>query len=190
MELHLLRHGKTIANEQRLYCGHTNLPLSEKGIAELQELKSQHIYPKQADIYFTSGLLRTQQTLYQLYGPVQSTAILQLKEYNFGSFEMKSHDDLDGQAEYQSWIDDTTNLYACPGGESKQDFALRVSKGLAMLLAQAHKASALAVCHGGVITYIMQELFPDQRNFYEWQPAPGRGYTITAAPNGLKYNNI
>ena len=38
MKLYLIRHGKTMANEKHLYCGSTNLPLSEKGIEELQNL--------------------------------------------------------------------------------------------------------------------------------------------------------
>jgi len=38
MRLYLIRHGKTAANEQHLYCGSTDLPLSEKGIEELQNL--------------------------------------------------------------------------------------------------------------------------------------------------------
>ncbi|MCL2405938.1 MAG: histidine phosphatase family protein [Defluviitaleaceae bacterium] len=191
MKLHLIRHGKTLANEKRLYCGHTDLPLSDNGINELLEIKKQCIYPLQADLYFTSGLLRTAQTLDLLYGPVQSVAIPQLMEYSFGNFEMKSHDDLNGQAEYQNWIDDTAGHYACPGGESKQDFARRVSTGLGILLTSAQEASVLAVCHGGVITYIMQELFPGKHNFYEWQPAPGRGYTLISTPGELnQYKKI
>ncbi|MCL2377753.1 MAG: histidine phosphatase family protein [Defluviitaleaceae bacterium] len=191
MKLHLVRHGKTIANQQRLYCGHTDLPLSESGISELLDLKNQNIYPKQADIYITSGLQRTEQTLDLLYGPVERAVMPQLMEYGFGSFEMKSHNDLDGNADYQAWIDDQTGQFACPGGESKQVFSRRVSKGLVVLLAKARKVSVLAVCHGGVITYIMEELFPGKHNFYEWQPQPGRGYTLTVAPDGdVTYTKI
>ena len=31
MSIYLIRHGKTEANEKHLYCGSTDLPLSEKG---------------------------------------------------------------------------------------------------------------------------------------------------------------
>ena len=38
MTIYLIRHGKTEANEKHLYCGSTDLPLSEAGKAELQVL--------------------------------------------------------------------------------------------------------------------------------------------------------
>ena len=38
MSIYLIRHGKTRANEQRRYCGSTDLPLSEGGRAELDAL--------------------------------------------------------------------------------------------------------------------------------------------------------
>lgn len=37
MTIYLIRHGKTEANEKRLYCGITDLPLSEAGRDELQQ---------------------------------------------------------------------------------------------------------------------------------------------------------
>ncbi|MGI6235680.1 MAG: histidine phosphatase family protein [Christensenellales bacterium] len=45
MILHLIRHGKTYANEQRLYCGQTDLPLSDTGAAEITQLARAGIYP-------------------------------------------------------------------------------------------------------------------------------------------------
>ena len=38
MTIYLIRHGKTEANEKRLYCGSTDLPLSEAGREELRNL--------------------------------------------------------------------------------------------------------------------------------------------------------
>ena len=37
MIIYLIRHGKTEANERHLYCGSTDLPLSDAGIAEQKE---------------------------------------------------------------------------------------------------------------------------------------------------------
>ena len=206
MELHLIRHGKTLANEQRLYCGQTDIPLSDSGVAEILELKNRGIYPPGADLYFTSGLARTTRTLELLYGPVPHEALPQLGEFRFGSFEMKSHDELNPLADYQNWIMDDSGKTPCPGGESRQDFSLRVQAGYGVLLARAYgvknhgrhmeycytpKGAVLAVCHGGVITYIMEMLFPARHNFYEWQPAPGRGYTIEYTVGGkVSYKKI
>ncbi len=41
----LLRHGLTRANEEGLYIGRTDLPLSPRGFASLMERKEQHAYP-------------------------------------------------------------------------------------------------------------------------------------------------
>ncbi|MCL1995233.1 MAG: histidine phosphatase family protein [Defluviitaleaceae bacterium] len=57
-------------------------------------------------------------------------------------------------------------------------------------IAQRDK-SVLAVCHGAVISNIMEHLFPRRQRFYEWQPAPGRGYTIFHSCEGvLVYKKI
>ena len=186
MIIHLLRHGKTLANEKKLYCGHTDLPLSENGIAELNAQKNQNIYPAAADIFFTSGLVRAGQTVCILYGPdsPQMITIQALAEYNFGQFEMKSYDELKHQADYQAWITDETGDVKCPGGESKNQVQKRVVEGYLQIvntMCQAGHNSAIVACHGGTIVSVMELLFPNTKNFYEWQPKPGRGYTISYA---------
>jgi len=178
-EIHIIRHGKTEANEQKLYCGATDLPLSSNGIAELVDLKRQCIYPKHADLFFTSGLVRAEQTLDLLYGSVHRIALPKLAEFNFGSFEMQSHETLKGRSDYQAWIADESGALPCPGGESRQGFARRVTEGYELLTEHMqHGKDLFVVCHGGTIACIMEHLFPNTHNFYEWQPKPGRGYTL------------
>ena len=174
--LYLIRHGKTEANEKRLYCGQTDLPLSEAGRKEIEGLVSEGIYPEISDMrFFTSGLRRTDETLTLIYGPVPRTPLPELAEYRFGEFEMQSYEDLKERAEYQSWIMDETEKIACPGGESREQFKERVIAGFKSI---ANKKNALVLCHGGVITCIMEYLYPGEKNFYEWQPATGRGYVL------------
>jgi len=187
MEIHLIRHGKTMANEQKLYCGTTDLPLSEAGIAELRHLKEQGIYPKSADLYYTSGLLRAEQTLDLLYGSVKRSVMPALAEFNFGDFEMKSYETLKERHDYQVWITDNTGLVTCPNGDNRQDFIRRCTQGYAQVELNARNVlNSFVVCHGGVIACIMEFLFPDTHNFYEWQPETGRGYTIAYTKSNLK----
>ena len=176
MKIHLIRHGKTIANERRLYCGHSDLPLSDKGRAELAKLKSLGIYPSYADFYYTSGLLRAEETLSLLYGEVDRKSLPNFREFDFGRFEMHSHEELDSDPDYQAWIADNTNLVRTPGGENKIDFLERVVDGYKNL--ENMPGIKLVICHGGVIASLMEFLFPKRKNFYEWQPKPGRGFTI------------
>jgi len=181
MAIHLIRHGKTMANEQKLYCGSTDLPLSEAGGQEISEFCKQDIYPLLPDdcLYFTSGLQRTELTLDLIYGSVPRVALVQMAEINFGQFEMKSYEMLKARDDYQAWIMDEKGTVACPGGESKQIFMSRVLEGYKQLEVKARMgADILLVCHGGVIASLMEHLFPGTRNFYGWQPAPGRGYTV------------
>jgi len=182
MDIHIIRHGKTIANEQRLYCGHTDLPLSEAGISQIGDIE----YPQNIDLFFTSGLLRTRQTIQCIYGPAHAQTIPQLAEFNFGQFEMKSYEDLKEQPDYQAWITDETGLVSCPGGENKQEFMKRVLAGYDILLEKSKQAQAVVLAtHGGVIASIMDYLFPGVCNFYEWQPQPGHGYTLRYANGKL-----
>ena len=180
MRIHLIRHGRTAANEKKLYCGKTDLPL----LLDIKDEKGEGIvpakYPQDIDLFFTSGMLRANQTLELIYGPVRSEALPELAEYNFGDFEMKSHNELKNDPAYQAWIADDTGKTPCPGGESREQFKRRVLSGFALLIEKNRKVNTtLTVCHGGAIVYIMDSLFPDIRHFYEWQPANGGGYTIT-----------
>jgi len=183
MRIHLIRHGATMANEQKLYCGATDLALSETGKVELLSLYEQGIYSKgeRASIYIISGFRRTEQTLELLYGAVCREIVPELAEFDFGKFEMQSYETLKEYGDYQAWIMDKSGSIACPGGESKQDFTRRVLQGFESVLdrARAANAQAFIVCHGGVIACIMEHLCPGAKNFYEWQPKPGRGYTLT-----------
>jgi alpha-ribazole phosphatase len=189
----MLRHGHTEANEKKLYCGQTDLPLSENGIKEIESLKNQNIYPEKPDIFFTSGLLRTLQTIDIIYGAdVKSTAEPLISEYKFGRFEMKSYEELKENADYQAWIMDDAGNVECPGGESKNQFNDRIKTGFANILREIRNASvysAMISCHGGVIVSIMELLNPHTKNFYEWQPKPGRGYTLYYDYGKMKVNN-
>ena len=67
--IHLIRHGITAGNENRWYYGRMDIPLTARGIAQLEKLRADGIYPnaQNADCY-TSGMLRTEQTFQTIYG--------------------------------------------------------------------------------------------------------------------------
>ena len=86
----LLRHGRTKANEEHLYCGSTDWPLSEEGRKRLMQKSG--IYGTGWESFYTSGLIRTKETLELLFGE-QETVIEEpdLREMDFGAFEGKSY---------------------------------------------------------------------------------------------------
>ena len=106
-EIFLFRHGKTEANEKHLYCGKTDLPLSEKGREELLKKKEFCVYPDISHCkVFTSGLLRTTQSLGILYPEIASVGTEpSFQEIDFGDFEMKSYEELKNDERYKAWVE-------------------------------------------------------------------------------------
>lgn len=170
MKLYLIRHGKTLANELHLYCGSTDLPLSENG---MEELKKIHYDISDVD-FISSGMKRTNQTLELLFGKVAYKINPDFREMNFGIFEMQSYDELKSNPDYNAWLCGDNEANIPPGGESGEQMKKRVLLGLSSI-----KKDSLIVTHGGVISAIMAHLFPhEEKNRYQWQPQCGHGYLI------------
>ena len=171
--VYLIRHGKTEANERHLYCGSTDLPLSEQGREELSNLH----YPVDGVHFLTSGMRRTEETLQLLFGDVPHEVDLEFREIDFGKFEMHSYQDLKDDPEYQAWITGDNDRNVPPGGESGEAMTTRV---LAAYRSLDRTRDTVLITHGGVIAAIMEALFPaENKNRYQWQPKPGYGYKIT-----------
>lgn len=173
----LLRHGMTEANEKRIYCGSTDLPLSENGRAMAREIAAQRLLPA-CDLYVASGLARANETLEILTGRKPDLVLTALSEMDFGRFEMQGYETLRHDPDYQRWISDADGIVPCPGGESTGAFRQRVLSCGAELLDMKWR-SALVVCHGGVIVSLMENWFPSEgRGFYEWQPDACKGWRV------------
>lgn len=172
-KIYLIRHGKTAANEQHLYCGSTDLPLSENGLAELKTL---HYHVEDAR-FITSGMMRTEQTLKALFGEVPFSVEPGFREVDFGVFEMHSYDQLKERDDYQAWLTGDNDSNIPPQGESGAQMTERV---LAAYQTYADSTqNTVIVSHGGVIAALMAHLFPqEQKSRYQWQPKPGHGYVI------------
>lgn len=144
----------TEANERRVFTGATDVPLSENG--RLALIQRAGMYPE-ASLFFTSGMLRARQTLEILYGPVESIMIPSLGEYRFGTFEGRSHEDLDANEPlYREWLKPGQMDIVCPGGESMRTFEARVTEGFRALLAHEWEGRAVLVSHGGAIGCVMR----------------------------------
>lgn len=189
--IYLIRHSTTSGNIGDWYYGALDVPLVPEGIEKLEKLKDEGIYPspEDADIY-TSGMLRTEQTLETIYGKVPHRVIEEFREYNFGIFEGKTYEELVEMPEFPLFHNDTTNDYVIPEGESRNIFEKRVLLGWNKLLGfhrlkeLSHRHSGLdavsiVICHGGVIDRIMHSIFGTEDDLrYQWTPDTGRGYAI------------
>lgn len=180
MKLILIRHGKTEANEKHLYCGSTDISLSEGGRAELLEKKKTTAYPNITGYrILTSGMKRCEETLSILYGNIPHKTNASFCEMDFGAFERRSYEEMKNDPDYIAWISGDNEANITPGGEGGNIMTARVIDGLHRLIEDGR--DTLLVTHGGVIAAIMAYLFPeDGKNRYEWQPKPGGGYVIDA----------
>ncbi len=213
-EIHMIRHGITEGTKKHWFYGAMDIPLDKDGVDEVAELTREGIYPcmglvdpatgksicgaegpdlfgeDPAPDFYTSGMLRAEQTFFIIYGAAKHQAIEELKELNFGDFEGHSHEELSGTPLYEAWLAQRGPEAAAPGGESIGHFNERVARGFEKLrgfhsmkeLSHRHSkvpAHSVLVCHGGVIGAIMQHTFEGQReNLYKWIPNPGHGYSI------------
>jgi alpha-ribazole phosphatase len=187
----LIRHGITEGNKHKLYYGHADIPLVEEGIAKLREFTRRGIYPDSSNAdFYTTGLQRTEQTMEIIYGKREHEILPQLKELNFGDFEMKSHGELKELDYYKSWRADKLGTMPAPNGESLQGFYKRIVRGfddlkkrhMLNVLSMRHRseeALSVVVCHGGTISAIMESIYPKiMSHFYGWIPDPGLGYVL------------
>ena len=181
----LLRHGITEANRHHRYCGSTDLPLDAEALEEFR--KNRPVYPA-CDGFriLTSGMLRTEQTLREIFGDVPHEMEADFREIDFGAFENKSYEELKDEPAYQAWITGDNESNVCPGGESGRQMTERVLRAWERL-----EGDVLLVTHGGVIAAIMEHLFPEVgRNRYEWQPRPFGGYLLEQTESGWEYRSI
>ena len=187
----LIRHGITVGNEQHMYYGSTDVSLSERGMHLLEKQRDEGVYPVSEDAqFFTTGMLRTEQSLEIIYGKQDHEVSEELRELDFGEFEMCTYEQLNSVPEYQQWITAEDTKTAPPGGESIEVFTKRIRKGfdelkvkneLYMLKLRNHERQAMTICicHGGVISGIMDYIWPgEHKNFFEWIPDPGHGYVL------------
>lgn len=171
MKLTLLRHGETDGSRRDLYYGAADIPALPESLAALHENAA--AYPRAAR-YYTSGLLRTEQTLAALYGDVPHVQLPGLREMDFGDFEMKSYQQLKDTPAYQAWIADVEHN-PCPNGESAPQVLARNRAAMDRVLAAGE--DAVCVIHGGVTAGLMMTWFGGGR--YDYSVKPGTGFTVT-----------
>ena len=152
LKIWLIRHGMTEGNRYQRYIGVTDEPLCEEG----RELLGKFTYPKPQAV-FVSPLKRCLETAAILFGDPKVRIIDQLAECDFGEFENKNYQELDGNEHYQSWID-SGGLLPFPGGESREEFKRRnvtgFQKAVNGCLRNGISLAALVV-HGGTIMNVM-----------------------------------
>ncbi len=194
-KIYLIRHGKTEANEARIYCGISDLPLSENGVKELEKKRDYYQNLISGKVkYFTTGMKRTNQTfeiLFEKDGKLpEYNVVTGFKEINFGIFELKSYNELKDDPQYITWISGNYESNIPPAGESGDQMSERILKTFESFLETTDEES-IVVCHGGTAYYIMRHLFPEEnKTLFEWEPKNGCGYLIELNDGKWSYEPI
>ncbi|MBE6014455.1 MAG: histidine phosphatase family protein [Lachnospiraceae bacterium] len=170
----LVRHSMTGGNKLKRYIGITDEPLCEEG----RKLLLGREYPKVEALY-VSPMKRCIETASIIYPDFQACVIDDFREIDFGDFENKNYKELEGNPDYQKWIDSGGKL-GFPGGEPQEEFERRALSAFDEATKQAVAAgyeTVAIVIHGGTIMTIMNHLFPSD-DYYKYMVKNGEGYII------------
>ena len=116
IKCYLIRHGITEGNNALHFNGSgTDEPLTSEGREALKEVEG--VAP--GSILFVSPMIRARETAAIMFPEMKPLVIDDLREMHFGIFEGKNHKMLDGEPEYQAWID-SGGTARIPEGFSRQ----------------------------------------------------------------------
>lgn len=169
MKLFVVRHCTTEYNEKRIYCGRTDIPLSNAGLDEakqLSEISKQYDF----DLMLCSPLTRARQTAAAIIDGRNIPIIYddRLIERSFGDFEEKSVDREDGKVCRYSFA------VSYPNGESNLQVAARIYSFLDEVKDKYYDKNIFIVSHGSVCR-IIRTYFKDMTDeeFYSYSHRNG-----------------
>ena len=83
---------------------------------QIESLKEKMTGLAQTEIVFTSPMQRCRESAQILFPDREKIEIPEWKEMNFGAFEGKNYEQLNGNPQYQAWIDSNGTLPSgrCP----------------------------------------------------------------------------
>lgn len=174
MKVYLIRHGMTKGNKEGRYVGHTDEELSKEG---KDKLTTPFPYSSPQIIY-ASPLKRCLMTAEILYPNVPIRMTEDLKECDFGEFEYKNYSELNGNPDYQRFIDEGGEC-GFPGGEDKSTFCRRICKAFVEVMEEAVRKNyeeIAFVVHGGTIMAILETFGIPKSSYYSWQVSNGKGF--------------
>lgn len=185
MKILLLRHAKTLGNLEHRYVGNTDEDILTEYLDVLETLgqkkeKIGKLVSSSQNIFLCgSPLKRCKQTADILFPGIEYSVVEQFRECNFGLFEYKNYEELNGNEDYQRYIDSGGEI-AFPGGESKAEFISRTQSGFEMLLDNIRTSDKenilILVVHGGTIMALLDQYSNPHKDYFNWQVKNGEGF--------------
>lgn len=163
MKINFIRHGMTDGNKLKRYIGKTDEPLSNDGINHLKE----RVYPE-CSMLFTSPMKRCIQTAEIIYPNMEYTVCDDFRECDFGDFEGKNYQELNGNPDYQKWID-SGGKPPFPNGESVDSFKNRCISVFETIAKKISPSDSISlIVHGGTIMSILEKYAVPEGGYYDF----------------------
>lgn len=171
----VIRHGQSTWNEQKRWQGQADPPLSEFGRTQAGEAAKSI---GDVDVIVSSPQMRALETATLIssiigVGPVQT--LDDLRERSAGLWSGLTREEID--AEYPGWVEGDRRP---EGWEYDVDLTPRVMGSLEEIGREFPGATALVLCHGGVIIAMEKAL-----GVSEGRIPNLHGRVVSAGPNGL-----
>lgn len=152
-ELIVVRHGETTWNREGRLQGHTDIPLSEAGFVQADEL-AERLAGEAFDALYSSDLLRARQTAERVARRTGHPILVdpRLRERHLGVLQSFTREENARvhPGVYERYLRGEAD-YVIPGGESASQFFDRVIGALTSIAAGLTARRAVIVCHGGVL---------------------------------------
>ena len=155
----LVRHGQTEWNEQRRFCGQTDMPLSPLGRRQARKLASQ-LQHKPITAIYSSDLGRARETaeiiakkrlIHIFFSPVW-------REIHFGAWEGLTYDEIAASFREQPGFFTDPEHTAPPQGETLTEVLQRTMPALHEIAQHEHRGEIVLVSHGGVLRGLLCSL--------------------------------
>ena len=157
--VYIIRSGATKEETEGKYIGHTDVELSEEGRKQLENMRSELVYPPVGAV-ISSPLKRCTDTAAILYPDNKCITIDSLIECNFGEFEGKDAEELKDYPMFPRWL----------AGEQGVEIKTETDR-------------AAIVTHGGVMMALLTNFGLPQLPMHEWITPNGCGYTLRVTPS-------
>jgi alpha-ribazole phosphatase len=166
----LVRHGRTNLQKEDRYWGSTDIPLSDEGIRQAEQIKDRLAREKITHVY-SSTLSRTRDTAKTTAAAHQKTitACAELNEFNFGYAEGLTYKEIEKQ--YPALAKEMAKMgeITFPGGESLGKFYTRTQSFMKRLEKHQTQDVIMVVAHAGSLRMLICHLLElEPKYWYKW----------------------
>jgi broad specificity phosphatase PhoE len=185
MHLILIRHGETVWNQQRRMQGHSDSPLSEKGLQQARLLANRLKQMEFAALY-SSDSGRAHHTARCVAEVTGHDIVVEprLRERNFGVFEGLTGPEMEARyPEEYARFKNRDQQFAMPRGESNVEFRRRTIACMDEIVARHPRQLVVVVTHGLVLDVfyrIAMGIPPEERRIHD---------LVNAGINRLHFEN-